>query len=71
MGYLIDSNVLIDFERQRIDLNREIAGRDQEEFFPSVISISQLLHGVHRANTPAVQARRSATDFPSYPSLWP
>lgn len=60
MGYLIDSSVLIDFERQGIDLNREIAGRDQEEFFLSVISISELLHGVHRASTPAIQARRSA-----------
>jgi predicted nucleic acid-binding protein len=45
--------VLIEYERGRIDLETRIAGRRQEEFYLSVITASELLHGVHRAVIPA------------------
>jgi predicted nucleic acid-binding protein len=60
MAVLIDTSVLIDHERGRIDLSRHLAGRERDEFFLSVITASELLHGVHRAGTPAVRAKRSA-----------
>lgn len=60
MGVLIDASVLIDRERGRLDLSERIRGREQEEFFLSVVTASELLHGVHRARSSSVRARRSA-----------
>ena len=60
MGVLIDTSVLIDHERGRIDLVGVIEGRAEEDFFLSVITASELLHGVHRAVHRGVRARRSA-----------
>jgi tRNA(fMet)-specific endonuclease VapC len=60
MGVLIDSNVLIDLERRGEDVRLRIKGREKEELFLSVISASELLHGVHRAKSPAIKARRLA-----------
>lgn len=60
MAVLIDTSILIEHERKRLDLERHLAQRQQEEFFLSVISASELLHGVHRAVRPEIRARRSA-----------
>ena len=60
MGFLIDTSVLIECERGRIDLEERTRGREDEEFYLSVISASELLHGVHRASDPGTRARRSA-----------
>ena len=60
MGFLIDSSILIDHERGRLDLSDHLNRREGEEFFLSVVSASELLHGVHRAKDPAVRNRRSA-----------
>jgi predicted nucleic acid-binding protein len=60
MGVLIDASILIDHEQGRIDLQEHVAGREEEAFFLSVITASELLHGVHRAVDPAVRGRRSA-----------
>ena len=60
MGLMIDSNILIGFERQAIDINAFVRGREQERFFISVISASELLHGVHRAKTRKTRATRQA-----------
>jgi len=57
MGILIDSSVLIGFERERTDLARYVRGREEEEMFLSVISASELLHGVHRASDAKCKAR--------------
>ena len=73
MGVLIDASVLIEHERGRVSLEPHLAGREQEEFFLSVITASELLHGVHRATDLNVRARRSAfveavlTRFPLLP----
>ncbi len=61
MGRLIDTNVLIEAERGRLDINDHISKHEAEEFFISVISVSELLHGVHRANDLAVKGRRAAS----------
>lgn len=60
MAVLIDTSILIEYERGRLDIEPHLAGREQEEFFLSVITASELLHGVHRASTPGIRARRSA-----------
>jgi tRNA(fMet)-specific endonuclease VapC len=49
MGLLIDSRVLIGFEREGKELEARVRGREEEDVFLSVISASELLHGVHRA----------------------
>jgi tRNA(fMet)-specific endonuclease VapC len=60
MGVLIDASVLIEHERGRLDLKANLANREDEEFFLSVITASELLHGVHRARDASARARRSA-----------
>lgn len=60
MGLLIDATVLIDYERGRLDLNDRVSGREEEVFFLSVVTVSELLHGVHRAADPVRRANRSA-----------
>lgn len=60
MGALIDASVLIEHERRRLELGERIRGREEEPFYLSVITVSELLHGVHRAGDRSVRARRSA-----------
>ncbi len=60
MGVLIDTSVLIDAERGRLDLAAHVARRPDDDAFLSVVTASELLHGVHRAATSAQRARRSA-----------
>jgi tRNA(fMet)-specific endonuclease VapC len=64
MGVLIDSSVLIAHERGRVDVRalaeQRLAGREEEAFYLSVVTVSELLHGVHRAADRARRARRSA-----------
>ncbi len=60
MGVLIDTNLLIEYERDRLNLEPYLVRREQEEFFLSVITASELLHGVHRATNPQIRMKRSA-----------
>lgn len=60
MGILIDSSVLIHFERGGVHLSEYIKGREVENAFLSVVSASELLHGIHRAINPGVKAKRLA-----------
>ena len=60
MGVLIDSNVLIAAERDLLDVAAKVKGREGEEFFISVVTASELLHGVWRAKDAKIRARRSA-----------
>jgi tRNA(fMet)-specific endonuclease VapC len=59
MGVLIDTSVLIGQERGRLDLESRLAHRE-DVFFLSVVTASELLHGVHRAADPSIRTRRSA-----------
>jgi tRNA(fMet)-specific endonuclease VapC len=73
MGVIFDSSVLIHLERNFHQLEKIIAGREEEPFGISVITISELLHGVHRADSEKRRLRREAFVervielFPSYP----
>ena len=60
MGILIDASILIEHERKQLTLDSYLQGREDEEFFLSVVTASELLHGVHRAQGAGVRARRSA-----------
>jgi tRNA(fMet)-specific endonuclease VapC len=60
MAVLIDASILIEAERGRLQLERHVADRADEDSFLSVITAGELLHGVHRAAQPDVRARRSA-----------
>jgi len=53
MGTLIDSSVLIDVERRRLDLGDLLRGHVDEDFAISAVTASELLHGVHRARIAA------------------
>ena len=60
MAVLIDTSILVAFERGQLDVAARVTGREAEEAFLSVISASELLHGAHRAADPAIRARRLA-----------
>lgn len=57
MAALIDTTVLVNAERRGQSLDRAIGDEDRAI---SVITASELLHGVHRAQTGSVRVRRSA-----------
>ena len=73
MGVIFDTSVLIEAERGRFDAIGFIAGKEKEPFGLSAISVSELLHGVHRADTEKRRLKRSALVektielFPIYP----
>ena len=62
MAILIDTSVLVDAERREEQYEQMLPGdeQDQEEHSISVITVSELLHGVHRATAGKRQARRRA-----------
>jgi tRNA(fMet)-specific endonuclease VapC len=61
VGALIDASVLIAYERGTLDVAQRVAARDADEpLYLSVITVSELLHGVHRADRPARRAKRTA-----------
>ena len=60
MAVLIDASILIEAERGRLALEPHVERHQDEESFLSVITASELLHGVHRATRPDVRAKRSA-----------
>lgn len=57
MALLIDTSVLIDAERRERSLSQTL-GEDDRAI--SVITASELLHGVHRAATSTARTRRAA-----------
>lgn len=73
MGVIFDTSVLIEAERGNLDVAEFAKGREKEPFGLSVISVAELLHGVHRADTEKRRLNRSAYVekvielFPIYP----
>ena len=73
MGVILDTSVLIEAERGNFDLGDFTRGREKEPFGLSVISVAELLHGVHRADSEKRRVKRSAYVektidlFPIYP----
>lgn len=60
MAALIDSSLLIAAERGQLDLTELTNRYAEEELAISVITASELLHGVHRATTVTLRSRRQA-----------
>jgi tRNA(fMet)-specific endonuclease VapC len=56
---LLDTSVVVAAERSTVDLAVHTAGRNDPVFL-SVVSASELLHGVHRADSAERRALRSA-----------
>ena len=48
MAVLIDASILIEAERGRLKLEPHVERHGEEEAFLSVVTASELLHGVHR-----------------------
>ena len=72
MGILIDSSVFIDYERGRIDLPAMLREFPEPDSAMSVITVSELLHGVHRADESRRERRLAFVSgllatFPSFP----
>ena len=57
---IFDSSEIIALERNRETARVLIAGREDEPFGISVITVAELLHGVERADTEARRIRRQA-----------
>lgn len=60
MAALIDSSVLIAVERGQLDIDVIGARFADEDVALSAVTASELLHGIHRARTPAQRHRRQA-----------
>jgi tRNA(fMet)-specific endonuclease VapC len=58
MGIILDSSILIAFERRRFDLERLLADHSPPAL--AAITAGELLIGVERADTPERRARREA-----------
>jgi tRNA(fMet)-specific endonuclease VapC len=72
MGRLIDTSILIEAERGRLDIDSHLAKHDTDDSFLSAISVTELLHGVHRANSTEIRSKRSAyveSTFNRFPIL--
>jgi predicted nucleic acid-binding protein len=77
LGVVLDSSIVIEAERQRLDVARflkHIAAQiGEQEAALCSISVAELAHGIHRADTPSRrQARRTFLDdlkatVPVYP----
>lgn len=72
MGVILDTSVLIEWERKAGSLEIYAASHPNEPVGLSVISAAELLHGVHRADTAVRRLKRSAfveqvlSSFPLY-----
>ncbi len=60
MGVIFDTSVLIGLERASSGLDQYVLGREDEAFGISAITISELLHGVHRADSEKRRIVRAA-----------
>ena len=73
MGVILDTSILISFEKSGSTIDKFTAGREAEPFGISVVSVSELLHGVHRADSETRRVKRESYVeriielFPIYP----
>ena len=58
MGFLIDTSVIIAWERGQLAAEEVAAQAGDEEVALSAITASELLHGVHRADTAVRRGKR-------------
>lgn len=73
MGIILDTSILIAYERGNLDIDKLVKGNSDEPFGISVITVSELLHGVHRTDSESRRLKREAfvqkviDTFPVYP----
>ncbi len=60
MGVILDTRVLIEAERRESEIQQFADSREEEVFGLSVISVAELLHGVHRADSIKRRLKRTA-----------
>ena len=60
MGVILDSSEIIALERRRGLVESLVDGREDEPFGISVVTVSELLNGVERADTETRKIRRQA-----------
>jgi predicted nucleic acid-binding protein len=60
MGVVLDTSVLIEAERRGFEIDKFTENREDEIFGLSVITVAELLHGVHRADSTKRRLKRSA-----------
>jgi tRNA(fMet)-specific endonuclease VapC len=60
MGVILDTSVVIEAERRESEIDRFVEHREDENFGLSVITVAELLHGVHRADSAKRRLKRSA-----------
>lgn len=60
MGVILDSSEIIALERSRGIVENLVAGREDESFGISVVTVAELLHGVERADTESRRIKRQA-----------
>jgi len=60
VGVILDSSEIIALERNRGIVENLVAGREDEPFGISVVTVAELLHGVERADTNTRKIRRQA-----------
>jgi predicted nucleic acid-binding protein len=58
MGIILDSSILVAFERRRFDLERLLTGHSPPAI--AAVTAAELLIGVERADTPERRSRREA-----------
>ena len=57
---ILDTSVLIEAERQKAEIDKLTENREEEIFGISVITVAELLHGLHRADSTKRRLKRSA-----------
>ena len=73
MGIILDTGILIAYERGNLDIDKLVKDNADEPFGLSAITVSELLHGVHRADSESRKLKREAfvqkviDTFPIYP----
>ena len=60
MGVIFDTSFLIEAERRESEISEFSKKREDEPFGISVITVAELLHGVHRADSSIRRLKRSA-----------
>ena len=60
MGVIFDTSFLIEAERRVSEISQFTESREEEVFGISVITVTELLHGVHRADSIKRRLKRSA-----------
>lgn len=60
MGIILDTSIMIAYERGNLDIDKLVKDNADEPFGLSAITVSELLHGVHRADSESRRLKREA-----------